>query len=151
MKDLVRELGVEQSTYFAGEQGLSQMPAWYRHADLFAYTSLSETYGQVISEALWCGLPVVAMDDGMGVAGQVTDGEDGFLVDPEDNQADLQFASYLELLLTKPALRRRMSMLAIQNAKRRSDPDACVKRYLEVFEVARDHARSSHRGPLPRR
>ena len=146
LKDLARELGVERSTYFVGEQGLAQMPAWYRRADLFAYTSLSETYGQVVSEALWCGLPVVALDDAMGVAGQVTDGEDGFLVDPTDEEADRQFASYMELLLTKPTLRRQMSALAVRNAKHRSDPEACVKRYLEVFEVARDHARSSHRG-----
>ncbi len=145
LKDLARELGVEQSTYFVGEQGLSQMPAWYRHADLFVYASLSETYGQVVSEALWCGLPVVAMDDGMGVAGQVTDGEDGFLVDPKDEEADRRFASHVELLLTKPTLRHRMSDLAIRNAKRRSDPDACVTRYLEVFEVARDSAQRSPR------
>ncbi len=146
LKDVAKELGVEQSTYFVGEQGLVQMPAWYRHADLFVYTSLSETYGQVVSEALWCGLPVVAMDDGMGVAGQVTDGEDGFLVDPSDEEADRQFASHMELLLTKPTLRRHMSQLAVRNAKHRSDPEACVKRYFEVFEVARDSARNSHRG-----
>ena len=42
-------------------------PKWYRHADVFVYTSLSETYGQVVSEALWCGLPVVAFVDDKGV------------------------------------------------------------------------------------
>lgn len=146
LKALARELGIERRTHFVGEQGLAQMPAWYRHADLFVYTSLSETYGQVVSEALWCGLPVVAMDDAMGVAGQVTDGEDGFLVDPNDSEAERQFANHLELLLTKPALRRQMSVSAVRNAKHRSDPEACVKRYLEVFEIARDHARSSRGG-----
>ena len=34
-----------------------------------------------------------------------------------------------------------MSSQATRNAKDRSDPDACVQRYLEVFEVAKDHAR----------
>lgn len=146
LKALAKELGVEQSTFFMGEQGLARMPSWYRNADLFVYTSLSETYGQVVSEALWCGLPVVAMDDAMGVAGQVTDGEDGFLVDPTDSDADRRFGGFLELLLTKPALRHQMSMRAVRNAKHRSDPEACVRRYLEVFEVARDHARSSDGG-----
>ena len=141
LKELAKELGVDHRTYFVGEQGLQKMPAWYRHADLFVYASLSETYGQVISEALWCGLPVVAMDDGMGVAGQVTDGEDGFLVNPRAADADEQFGHYAELLLTKPALRRQMSDNAVQNAKDRSDPDACVQRYLEVFEIAKDHAK----------
>jgi len=33
-----------------------------------------------------------------------------------------------------------MSEQATRNAKDRSDPEVCVKRYLEVFEVAKDHA-----------
>ena len=141
LQELAKELGVDHRLFFVGEQGLRQMPAWYRHADLFVYASLSETYGQVVSEALWCGLPVVAMDDGMGVAGQVTDGVDGFLVDPQAVAADSEFGHYVELLLTKAALRKQMSEGAVANAKDRSDPDACVQRYLEVFEVARDHAK----------
>ncbi len=140
LKDLTKELGIDHRTFFVGEQGLQQMPAWFRRADLFVYTSLSETYGQVISEALWCGLPVVAMDDGMGVAGQVTDGQDGFLVDPKAEDGDREFGGHVELLLTKVALRDQMSVQATRNAKHRSDPEACVKRYLEVFEVAKDHA-----------
>jgi glycosyltransferase involved in cell wall biosynthesis len=141
LMDLAKDLGVDHRLYFVGEQGLKQMPAWYRHADLFVYASLSETYGQVISEALWCGLPVVAMDDGMGVAGQVTDGEDGFLVDPRATDADEEFGHHVELLLAKAALRNQMSKQAVANAKDRSDPESCVQRYLEVFEVARDHAK----------
>jgi 1,2-diacylglycerol 3-alpha-glucosyltransferase len=146
LKELAKELGVDHRTYFVGEQSLQQMPAWFRHADLFVYTSLSETYGQVISEALWCGLPVVAVDDGMGVAGQVTDGEDGFLVDPKGEDADRQFGAYAELLLSKSILRRQMSEQATSNAKDRSDPEACVQRYLEVFEVAKDHAKRNPGG-----
>jgi glycosyltransferase involved in cell wall biosynthesis len=146
LKELAKELGIDHRTHFVGEQSLQQMPAWFRHADLFVYTSLSETYGQVISEALWCGLPVVAMDDGMGVAGQVTDGEDGFLIDPKGEDADRQFGGYAELLLSKATLRRQMSEQATRNAKDRSDPDACVQRYLEVFEVAKDHAKRNPGG-----
>ncbi|MGB5810804.1 MAG: glycosyltransferase, partial [Polyangiales bacterium] len=140
LQALAEELGVPDRVFFVGEQGLAQMPAWYRHADLFVYASLSETYGQVISEALWCGLPVVAMNDGMGVAGQVTDGDDGFLVDPTSPEANARFAAHIDLLLAKRPLRAHMATRAIENAKRRSDPDACIQRYLEVFEVARDHA-----------
>lgn len=138
---LARRLRVDHRTFFVGEQALWQMPSWYRHADLFVYASLSETYGQVVSEALWCGLPVVAMDDAMGVAGQVSDDEDGFLIDPKDANADEAFGHHVELLLTKRALRCQMSKKAVHNAQERSNPDACVQRYLEVFEVAKDHAR----------
>ena len=141
LKALAKELGIEQRAHFVGEQGLEQMPAWYRHADAFVYASLSETYGQVVSEALWCGLPVVAMDAGMGVAGQVTDGKDGYLLDPKAPDADARFGARVEAILTTPGLHRRLSDDAVRNAKDRSDPEACVQRYFEVFEVARDHAR----------
>jgi glycosyltransferase involved in cell wall biosynthesis len=146
LKGLAKELGIDHRTFFVGEQSLQQMPAWFRHADLFVYTSLSETYGQVISEALWCGLPVVAMEDGMGVAGQVTDGQDGFLVDPKGEDADRQFGGHVQLLLDKATLRRQMSEQAVCHAKDRSDPEACVQRYFEVFEVAKDHARRAPGG-----
>jgi len=146
LRAVARKLGVEHSTFFVGEQPLRQMPGWYRHADLFVYASLSETYGQVVSEALWCGLPVVAMNDGMGVAGQVSDGVDGFLVEPDDDEAERSFAHHIESLMTKRALRDRMSNAAVRNAHRRSDPQACIHRYLEAFEVARDHASRSSDG-----
>jgi 1,2-diacylglycerol 3-alpha-glucosyltransferase len=149
LKKLVETLGIDHRAYFVGEQPLQQMPAWYHHADLFVYASLSETYGQVISEALWCGLPVVAMDDGMGIAGQVVDAEDGFLVNPKAADADARFGRYVDLLLSNVLLKWRMSDKATRNAKRRADPEACVQRYLEVFEIARDHARSHpQRHPL---
>lgn len=141
LKDLVRRFGVDHRAYFVGEEGLQRMPAWYRNADLFVYASLSETYGQVISEALWCRLPVVAMDDGMGVAGQVSHGEDGFLVDPRAEDAEARFGWYVQMLLQSELIRERMSDIAARHARDRSDPEACVHRYLEVFEVARDHAR----------
>jgi hypothetical protein len=45
------------------------------------------------------------------------------------------------MLLQSELIRERMSDIAARHARDRSDPEACVHRYLEVFEVARDHAR----------
>jgi hypothetical protein len=47
--------GVADRTFFPGEFSVKEIPSFYRFADLFVYASLSETYGQVVSEALWCG------------------------------------------------------------------------------------------------
>ena len=74
----------------------------------------------------------------MGVAGQVTHGQDGFLVDPQAADADEVFGHHVEQLLTKQGLRTEMSAKAVSNAHDRSDPEVCVQRYLEVFEVAKD-------------
>ncbi|MEZ4329088.1 MAG: glycosyltransferase [Polyangiales bacterium] len=134
-------LGLADRVFFAGERPLAEMPRWYAHADVFVYTSLSETYGQVIGEALHAGLPVVAFADQMGVSGQVTNGVDGYLVDPgsDERDAGLAFGSRVLQLLGDRASRARMGTLARDNAVRRSDPDACVARYYDAFESARLH------------
>jgi 1,2-diacylglycerol 3-alpha-glucosyltransferase len=150
-KASARRLGVIERTHFLGERPVTETPRWYRHADLFVYTSLSETYGQVVSEALWCGLPVVAFADGMGVSQQVTDGQDGVLVPPEPDPAaaDRRFAAEVTALLRSTSRRERLSVAARQNARRRSDPAACIARYYEAFEDARRHRREA--GPAPGR
>ena len=59
-----------------------------RGADLFAFTSRSETQGLVLAEALAAGLPAVAVE-GPGVADSVRDGIDGTVVpfEPADSLA----------------------------------------------------------------
>lgn len=76
----VQARGLSQRVFFAGEVALGQVAAYYRHADLFVYASRSETYGQVISEALYSGLPVVAFHDDKGVSDQIRSGSDGVLI-----------------------------------------------------------------------
>lgn len=132
-------LGVEGRTFFAGERSLSEIPRWYRNADLFVYTSLSETYGQVISEALYSRLPVVAFDDGMGVSGQITDGVDGYLVDPRAEDGDATFAARVLDLMGDAGKREAFAAGARRLALRRCDRTRIVDRYYEAFEEARAH------------
>jgi len=50
----------------------------YHSADLFVFSSLTETQGLVLTEAMACGLPVVAVR-ASGVQDMVDDGVDGLL------------------------------------------------------------------------
>lgn len=143
------ELGIADRTFFVGEQGLVAMPTWYAHADLFVYASLSETYGQVVTEAAWCGLPTVAFADEMGVSGQITSGVDGELVPPGPDEArcDADFGARVVRLLREPLRRRAYAVEAGRRARLRADPIRCVARYYEAFEAAREHARRTFRPP----
>ncbi len=134
-------LGIADRCFFVGERSLTSMPDYYAHADLFVYTSLSETYGQVISEALYSGLPVVAFADGMGVSGQVSEGFDGRLVSagPEATVADAEFGAAVLSLLASPGMRRAYAEEARRRGRERSDPRAFVRGYLAAFESAREH------------
>ena len=132
-------LGLADVTHFPGEVAIKDIAEWYGYADVFAYTSLSETYGQVVSEALWTGLPVVAFDDQMGVAGQISHGRDGFLLapGPDTEEANREFGLHLVQLLQQPELRAGMGAEARRLARHRSDPGQCVSRLYDALASAR--------------
>ena len=144
-RQCARRLGIAGRCFFPGEYSISDMPNWYHHADLFVYTSLSETYGQVVSEALWCGLPVVAFKDEMGVSQQVEHTLNGALVapGPDPEVADWRFASEVAALLRDAPRRHRVGSTARQLARLRSDPELCIERYYAAFEAAARHCREN--------
>ncbi|HET9929327.1 MAG TPA: glycosyltransferase [Polyangiaceae bacterium] len=138
---LARRLGVAERVHFPGEFPLTEVTQFYRHADVFVYASLSETYGQVVSEALWNALPVVAFADRMGVSHQVSPGENGELVEPgpDTERADSRFASLVVRLLRDPAQRGAYGQRARLLARERSNPELAVARYGAAFMSAREH------------
>jgi 1,2-diacylglycerol 3-alpha-glucosyltransferase len=152
-RDAAVELGVADRVSFPGELPVTSIPSWYRHADLFVYTSLSETYGQVVSEAQWCGLPVVALADGMGVCQQVQDGVNGVLVDTaqEDELVNWRFGSEAVALLRNRGRRRALAAGAERVARERCLPDRCIARYYEAMDSARRHYRETAKGRGGRR
>lgn len=136
-----RRRGVADRVFFPGEVPVTDAPTWYGHGDIFLYASMSETYGQVVSEAMYCGLPVVAMDDEAGVAQQVHHGRDGLLLapGPDRSEADRAFGAEVVGLLQRPARRRALAEAAQRSAVNRTDPDRVIQRYYTAFEQARRH------------
>jgi len=83
--EVVEETGDDQ-VFLAGWRGHSDLPAGLNAADLLVLPSVREQFGQVLVEAMACGLPVVAVD-AHGPAEIVRDGETGWLVAPDDEEA----------------------------------------------------------------
>jgi glycosyltransferase involved in cell wall biosynthesis len=148
----VQRLGVQARVFFEGELPVTRVSDYYRHADLFVYASLSETYGQVVSEALYCGLPVVAFADDMGVSEQITSGSDGVLIAPDANShhADFRFGAEVLHLLQARSARLGFAAQARKLARLRCDPALCLDRYYDAFRDARSHCtRTWRQGGLP--
>lgn len=62
LKELSRELGVEERVTFTGLVPFESVPLYLAAADLFVFASVTETQGLVTLEAMASGLPVVAVD-----------------------------------------------------------------------------------------
>lgn len=107
LRQLARELGIEQRVHFLGAQPRHVMPALYSAADVTVVPSYHESFGLVAVESLACGTPVVATRAG-GLTTVVRHGETGYLVP----RCPGFFAERLDLLLRDHALRRRMGRAA---------------------------------------
>ena len=77
-------LGLGDQVVFAGTVPHSELPAYYGAADLFLFSSKSETQGIVLLEAMAAGLPVVAVE-GSGICDVVENGRNGFCT-PNDEE-----------------------------------------------------------------
>jgi glycosyltransferase involved in cell wall biosynthesis len=142
------QTAVADRIHFAGEVAHGTLVDWYAHADVFVYTSLSETFGNVVNEALWCGLPVVALDDRMGVAQQMADTVNGFLVEPGRSDTDARFAERCRQLLGSRELRRAMGEEAANLARMNAHPEVVLGRHEKIYAEAREHCRREIPTPL---
>jgi glycosyltransferase involved in cell wall biosynthesis len=94
---------------FVGYRKGDDLADHYAASSIFAFSSLSETFGNVVLEAMASGLPVVAVRAG-GVGEIVHSGTTGTLVEPWVPPA--HFASALIALIEDPAKRRVMGVAA---------------------------------------
>jgi glycosyltransferase involved in cell wall biosynthesis len=94
LQALARDLGVAQKIKFVGQQ--NNPYAYLRQADVFALSSLTEGLPTILIEALACGCPVIASDQGFGQSDIIESGTNGLLVAAGNPQA--MAAGMIELL-----------------------------------------------------
>ncbi|WEF35668.1 glycosyltransferase family 4 protein [Pseudoduganella chitinolytica] len=100
----VRELGLQDRVDLLGWVGPADKPALLNTATVYALPSYHEGLPMSVLEAMAAGLPVVTTPVG-GIPEAVTDGVEGFLVEPGDVTA---LRDRLQLLLSDRALAQRM-------------------------------------------
>lgn len=113
--ELVRRFS-RYKTHFVGYLRGEELASAYASADAFVYASETETMGNVVLEAMACGLPVIAANAG-GVRSLVKHGTDGFLFTPR-NAAEA--SGYVREIIESVKRQEEMSEAALESVQTRT-------------------------------
>jgi GalNAc-alpha-(1->4)-GalNAc-alpha-(1->3)-diNAcBac-PP-undecaprenol alpha-1,4-N-acetyl-D-galactosaminyltransferase len=100
---LAQRLNVADRVVFAGKQ--SEVEKYYLSSKIFAFSSASEGFPNVVGEAMSAALPVVSFDCIAGPSDLISDSESGFLIPMSDQQL---FVEKLQMLINDSSLRDTM-------------------------------------------
>jgi glycosyltransferase involved in cell wall biosynthesis len=101
-------------THFVGYMTGKTLASAFASADAFIFPSRTETLGLVLLEAMAAGCPVIAANAG-GIPDIVTDGVNGYLFDPSDDQGAI---AATQRLLANPSEREYLRQNARLEAER---------------------------------
>ena len=100
-----------------------------RISSVIIQKSIKEGFGLTVAEALWKGTPVVASNVG-GIPSQIIDGQNGFLVEPTDNQG---FADRIIEILSNPSLAKELGEKGKETVKNKFLITRLLIDYLNLF------------------
>jgi glycosyltransferase involved in cell wall biosynthesis len=134
--EVIRETGAED-VFLAGWRGHEDLPDGLNAADATVLASVHEQFGQVLVEGMACGLPPIAVD-AHGPATIVDDGETGWLVPPDDEDA---LCEAIVELVSGDEERRRRGEAAYLAARERYSWPALIEGLAKVYDEVREGRR----------
>lgn len=117
---LVRQAGIGDRVRFVGFVPREEIHRYYTAADLFVFSSITETQGLVVQEAMMHGLPAVVVAGG-GASASVVDGMNGFVV---KNEAE-EMAATIRRVMDNEALYVRLAEQAPRSVRDLGIPSMC--------------------------
>jgi glycosyltransferase involved in cell wall biosynthesis len=125
-----------RNVFLAGWHEHEELPELLHCADALVLPSVREQFGQVLVEAMACGLPCVAVDR-EGPADIVRDGQTGWLVEPDDEAA---LAAALTAVVEDAGERARRGAAALEDVRERFSWPALTAELAAVLESAAESA-----------
>jgi len=87
LEGMARKLGVGSKVKFEGHVRQADLPLKYAMADVFVFPTRYDGWGVVLNEACASGLPIIATEAAGAAAELVREGENGFVVKRDDEDA----------------------------------------------------------------
>jgi len=129
LREMIAEHNAGERVILEGKQ--ADVEAYYLRSSIFAFTSSSEGFPNVIGEAMAAGLPVIAFDCVAGPSEMVKDNKNGFLIPLFDYE---MFRHKLALLMENPALRKQFGTRAVNDISSFS-VDIIGERFLQFMNL----------------
>ncbi len=130
-----------KNAVFTGKQTKADLAALYASSDVFVFPSITETFGNVVLEAMASGLPAVVAAAG-GPKGIVEEGKAGFAVEPKNERA---FVDKLLEIIDNPQLRSAFALNGIAYARRQQWEVICQEYYGEVVKLVEERQASAEK------
>ena len=129
IRTMIKTLNLNKSVRLAGYVPREQLPKYYNAAHIFVLPSLSESFGQVLLEAMSCGLPIVATHVG-GIPEVLHDGKGGKLIEPANHDA---IVNAVQCLASNSKIRRSMGEYNRQMAVERYQWSRVAGQYEQLY------------------
>ena len=127
LKQLTKQLNLEKKVTYVGKKSPPELKTLYQTADIFAYTSLYENFGQPLLEAAAHGLPIISTP--VGIARDIViEGETGYQV----SDKPVQIAGRIETLKNIP-VRLKMGHRIQEEVRNRFDWEKIMGQYIDLY------------------
>lgn len=130
LKKKAKKLKVDKSVIFLGKIPHSKIAFYYQGADIFVFSSLTETQGIIMLEAAACGLPIVALYDKV-FTNVVQNKKNGFLIRKENSDI---FAKQILYILNNHVIYNRFSSSSRKIARHFSELKQ-TKKLLKIYQT----------------
>jgi 1,2-diacylglycerol 3-alpha-glucosyltransferase len=129
LQKIAQKLKIENNVIFTGAIPHKRIPTCYQASDIFVFSSLTDTQGIVILEAMACGLPVVALKDD-AFKEMVVDNKNGFLIKKSSPEI---FAKRVLEIVAKISLYKKLSIASHRIARDFSKENQ-AKKLLKIYK-----------------
>jgi 1,2-diacylglycerol 3-alpha-glucosyltransferase len=128
LKKFVADEKIAGQIIFSGIAERRGLKNYYAAGDIFVYASKSETQGMVLSEAMYMGLPIVAVN-APGASSLVINNQTGILT----REDKIEFSGAVQKLIKDQELRLKFSEEAKKIAREKYTSKVCAKQMLEAY------------------